>query len=158
MIPVKDMLAMAIQAGASDVHINISLPPVMRINTELIVMDLPEVTNEDAIAMIVEMVGEAKYKKFEEKRDLDQRDAGKDKARAVAVEQAADSQLRHRGDCEDNEREPADQRRALADSAETLLEDLRQGESLALEDDAGDGGREEDDRGDADQHGATFSR
>jgi twitching motility protein PilT len=71
MICVKDMLAMAIQAGASDVHINTSLPPVMRINTELIIMDLPEVSNEDAAAMVVEMVGEAKYKKYEEKRDLD---------------------------------------------------------------------------------------
>ena len=71
MIHVKDMLAMAIEAGASDVHINATLPPVMRINTELIVMDLPEVSNEDAAAMVTEMVGEAKFKKFDEKRDLD---------------------------------------------------------------------------------------
>jgi len=71
MIHVKDMLAMAIEANASDVHINTSLPPVMRINTELIVMDLPEVSNEDAADMVIQMVGEAKYKKFDEKRDLD---------------------------------------------------------------------------------------
>ncbi len=71
MIHVKDMLAMAIEAGASDVHINTLLPPVMRINTELIVMDLPEVSNEDAAELVIQMVGEAKYKKFEEKRDLD---------------------------------------------------------------------------------------
>jgi twitching motility protein PilT len=71
MIPVKDILAIAIQSGASDVHINTTLPPVMRINTELILMDLPEVSNEDAAAMVLEMVGPEKFKKFEEKRDLD---------------------------------------------------------------------------------------
>ena len=71
MINVKDMLALAIQSGASDVHINIGMPPVMRINTELIIMDLPEVTEENGIRMILDMVGEDKAKRLDEKRDLD---------------------------------------------------------------------------------------
>lgn len=71
MINVKDMLALAIQSGASDVHINIGMPPVMRINTELIIMDLPEVTEENGIRMILDMVGEEKAKRLDEKRDLD---------------------------------------------------------------------------------------
>ncbi|RKY11818.1 MAG: type IV pili twitching motility protein PilT [Planctomycetota bacterium] len=68
---IKQMLAMAIEAGASDVHINIEMPPIMRINTELLMMDLPEVSNDDAGKMILELIGEDKFKKFLEKRDWD---------------------------------------------------------------------------------------
>jgi Tfp pilus assembly pilus retraction ATPase PilT len=31
MFDVKEMLAMAIKRGASDVHINVDMPPIMRI-------------------------------------------------------------------------------------------------------------------------------
>ena len=71
MIDTKQMLAAAVESGASDVHINIGMPPIMRINTELIMMDLPEVSNDDAGQMILEMIGEDKFKKFLEKRDWD---------------------------------------------------------------------------------------
>ncbi len=71
MIEIKKMLEMAIEAGASDVHINIEMPPIMRINTELLMMDLPEVSNDDAGKMILELIGEDKFKKFLEKRDWD---------------------------------------------------------------------------------------
>lgn len=71
MIDIKQMLAKAIESGASDVHINIEMPPIMRINTELLMMDLPEVSNDEAGKMILEMIGEDKFKKFLEKRDWD---------------------------------------------------------------------------------------
>ncbi|HOK94638.1 MAG TPA: type IV pilus twitching motility protein PilT [Anaerohalosphaeraceae bacterium] len=71
MIDTKQMLAAAIKNSASDVHINVGMPPIMRINTELIMMDLPEVSNEDAGRMILEMIGEDKFKLFLEKRDWD---------------------------------------------------------------------------------------
>jgi twitching motility protein PilT len=71
MINTKEMLAMAIEHGASDVHINVGMSPIMRINTELIIMDLPEVTNDDAGQMILGMIGEDKFKQFLEKRDWD---------------------------------------------------------------------------------------
>jgi len=71
MIDTKQMLAQAIENGASDVHINANMPPIMRINTELIMMDLPELSNDDAGKMILEMIGEEKFKKFLEKRDAD---------------------------------------------------------------------------------------
>ncbi len=71
MIDIKQMLADAIERNASDVHINVDMPPVMRINTELILMDLPVVDDEDAAKMVLAMVGEAKFKVFLEKRDLD---------------------------------------------------------------------------------------
>lgn len=71
MINVKSMLAAAIEHGASDVHINVTMPPIMRLNTELIVMDLPPVNNEEVKQMVLGMIGEEKFKRFESNRDID---------------------------------------------------------------------------------------
>jgi len=71
MISVKQMLAAAIKNGASDIHINVGMPPVMRVNTDLRLLELPVVTHEMAAQMVLDMVGEAKFKVFLEKRDLD---------------------------------------------------------------------------------------
>lgn len=71
MINVKSMLAAAIEHSASDVHINVTMPPIMRINTELVVMGLPPVNNEEVKQMVLGMVGEDKFKKFESSRDID---------------------------------------------------------------------------------------
>lgn len=71
MISVKEMLAKAIESGASDIHINVTMPPIMRINTELVTMDLPVVENDEAKQMVLEMTNEEKCKQFEAKRDLD---------------------------------------------------------------------------------------
>jgi len=71
MIDIKAMLAQSIEHGASDVHINVGMPPIMRINTELILMDLPTVGENDAKKMLLEMVGADNVKLFEEQKDLD---------------------------------------------------------------------------------------
>ena len=71
MIDIKTILAAAIENKASDVHINVGMPPVLRKDTELIDMDCPPVTNQEARAMVLAMVGPEKLKKFEENRDLD---------------------------------------------------------------------------------------
>ena len=72
MIDVKQMLLKAIEHDASDVHINVTMPPMMRINTELVVMDdFPEVTNEEASQMVLGMTGQEKFEKFEKLRDID---------------------------------------------------------------------------------------
>lgn len=71
MINIKSMLAQSIEHGASDIHINVGMPPIMRINTELILMDLPVVSDKDAKQMVLDMIGPEKLQKFEEKKDLD---------------------------------------------------------------------------------------
>ena len=71
MVDIKTILAKAIEEGASDVHINVGLPPISRKNTELLDMDFPVVSNEDVKEMVLAMVGPDRFKKFEEKRDLD---------------------------------------------------------------------------------------
>ena len=71
MVNVKDILTTAIQGQASDVHINVGMPPVLRRNTELIDMSFPIITNETAKQMVLDMVGPDRFEKFEAKRDLD---------------------------------------------------------------------------------------
>jgi twitching motility protein PilT len=71
MIDLKTILTAAIENQASDIHINVGMPPVLRKDTELIDMDQPPVTNADARAMVLSMVGPEKMKRFEENRDLD---------------------------------------------------------------------------------------
>ena len=71
MVNYKEILAKAVEQGASDIHVNVTMPAVMRINTEIIEMDMPAITEQDAEQMVLDMVGQDKYKKFQEKRDLD---------------------------------------------------------------------------------------
>jgi twitching motility protein PilT len=71
MTDIKTILTNAIENKASDVHINIGMPPVLRKNTELMAMDFPPVTNEDAKEMVLSMVGPEKFKKLQENKDFD---------------------------------------------------------------------------------------
>jgi twitching motility protein PilT len=71
MVDIKTILAAAIKNLASDVHINVGMPPVLRKDTDLIDMDLPPITNEEARELLLSMVGPEKVRKFEENRDLD---------------------------------------------------------------------------------------
>ncbi|MHC4560988.1 MAG: type IV pili twitching motility protein PilT, partial [Planctomycetota bacterium] len=71
MTDIKKILMTAIENQASDVHINVGMPPVIRKNTKLVNMNLPPVTNEDAREMVLAMLGKDKSQSFEEKRDID---------------------------------------------------------------------------------------
>jgi twitching motility protein PilT len=68
---VKTILAEAIKSKASDVHINVGLPPIFRTNTELFETDFPVVNSEGAKEMVLDMVGLDRFKKLEDKKDLD---------------------------------------------------------------------------------------
>jgi twitching motility protein PilT len=71
MANMKTILAKAIEEGASDVHINVGMRPIIRKNTELAELDFPPVSNEDAKEMVLSMVSPSRFKKFEENKDLD---------------------------------------------------------------------------------------
>ena len=71
MVDVKIILAEAIEKGASDVHINVGMPPIIRRNTELFDLDFPAISNEEAREMVLAMVDSDRFKRFEENRDLD---------------------------------------------------------------------------------------
>ena len=67
----QDILKMGISSGASDVHIVVGMPPLLRIHTVLQPTDFPMVTAEGAARMVKQMVGEKRYTRFQEERDLD---------------------------------------------------------------------------------------
>ncbi len=71
MVNIKTILENVIDNGASDLHINVGMPPILRRNTELGELDFPAISNEDAKEMVLSMIGPDRYKKFEENKDLD---------------------------------------------------------------------------------------
>jgi twitching motility protein PilT len=71
MVNIKTILENVIDNGASDLHINVGMPPILRRNTELSELDFPAISNEDAKEMVLSMIGPNRYKKFEENKDLD---------------------------------------------------------------------------------------
>jgi twitching motility protein PilT len=71
MVNVKAILAKAVEEEASDIHINVGLRPIIRKNTELIDLDFPPISNEDAKEMVLSMISPSRFNKFEENKDLD---------------------------------------------------------------------------------------
>ena len=71
MVNIKTILATAIENHASDVHINVGIPPILRRNTELIDMDFPVVSDKDVEEMINSMVDADRFKEFKQYKDLD---------------------------------------------------------------------------------------
>ncbi|UCF17944.1 MAG: PilT/PilU family type 4a pilus ATPase [Phycisphaerales bacterium] len=68
---IRSILAEAVRAEASDVHLNVGMRPVARVNTQLMEMDFPVIGNEDARDIVLSLVGQEKFDKFEKARDLD---------------------------------------------------------------------------------------
>jgi len=71
MLDIKVILENAVRQEASDIHINVGLPPIIRHNTELIEMPFPAITQEEANAMVKSMIGHERYDRFERERDID---------------------------------------------------------------------------------------
>jgi len=71
MLDIKNVLVKTIENGASDVHINVGMPPILRKNTELLITDLQAISNETAKEMLLAMIGPDRFKKFQENKDLD---------------------------------------------------------------------------------------
>jgi len=68
---IKQLLAGAVAASASDLHINVGMPPIMRINTELVPVDTAPVSLQQVRQMMLDMVSIEKFETFEKKRDYD---------------------------------------------------------------------------------------
>src|SRR3982750_4711682 len=67
----NDILRNAVQAKASDVHINVGSPPLFRIHTIVTPSDFPIVTPEGSTRIAREMLNDKRWAEFEEKRDSD---------------------------------------------------------------------------------------
>ena len=68
---IKEILDRAIEQKASDVHLNVGMPPVMRKNTELVSMVFPLITDEDIKRMLLDLVGAKRYNFLIEQKHLD---------------------------------------------------------------------------------------
>src|SRR6188474_438503 len=68
---INDILRTAVQAKASDVHINVGAPPLFRVHTVVQHSDFPIVTPEGATRIAKEMMNDARWAEFQEKRDSD---------------------------------------------------------------------------------------
>ncbi|MHC4116891.1 MAG: type IV pilus twitching motility protein PilT [Planctomycetota bacterium] len=71
MVDIRAILNNVIENNASDLHINVGMPPILRRNTELIDLDFPPISNEDAKEIILSMIGPNRFKVFEERKDID---------------------------------------------------------------------------------------
>src|SRR6266542_3055039 len=67
----NDILRNAVAAKASDIHINVGLPPLFRIHTVVTPSDFPIVTPEGAQRIAKDIMNEKRWGEFEEHRDSD---------------------------------------------------------------------------------------
>ena len=68
---INDILKNAVTAKASDVHINVGLPPMYRIHTIMQPTDFPLVTPEGALRLLKEILPEKRWADFDIRRDAD---------------------------------------------------------------------------------------
>jgi twitching motility protein PilT len=72
MTQLDDILKAGVAAKASDIHINVGLPPIFRVHTVMTPhTDFPIVTQDAALALLKQMLNEHRLADFEEKRDAD---------------------------------------------------------------------------------------
>ncbi len=71
-LDIGSLLERTIEAGASDLHLTVGLPPMLRIHGTLAPIEgLPVLTPEDTIRMGTEMTDETQWAKFEKEKELD---------------------------------------------------------------------------------------
>lgn len=68
---IEEMLKIAKEAGASDVHITVGVPPKMRVNGKLITMDFERLLPADTKLLLDEIMTEQQKERFEENGEYD---------------------------------------------------------------------------------------
>ena len=68
---IEEILTVAKDAGASDVHLTVGIPPKMRVNGNLITMDFPRLLPADTLEVVLSIMSEAQRTRFEEKGEYD---------------------------------------------------------------------------------------
>ncbi|MGN0413511.1 MAG: type IV pilus twitching motility protein PilT [Lachnospiraceae bacterium] len=71
MFTVEELLRTAKEAGASDVHLTVGIPPKMRVNGKLIAMNYPRMAPADTLQAVLEIMNETQREKFEERGEYD---------------------------------------------------------------------------------------
>lgn len=68
---IEEIMKTANDAGASDVHITVGVPPKMRVNGKLITMDYPKMMPADTMEITLGIMNESQREKFEERGEFD---------------------------------------------------------------------------------------
>jgi len=68
---IEEMLKVAKEAGASDVHLTVGVPPKMRVNGKLITMNYDRLLPPDTKALLDEIMNEQQKARFEENGEYD---------------------------------------------------------------------------------------
>lgn len=69
---IEEILKTAKEAGASDVHLTVGIPPKMRVNGNLLTMDdYPRLLPADTLEVLLNIMSEPQREKFEEKGEYD---------------------------------------------------------------------------------------
>lgn len=68
---IEEILKTANEAGASDVHISVGIPPKMRVNGKLVSMNYARMLPADALDILLYIMTETQREKFEEKGEFD---------------------------------------------------------------------------------------
>lgn len=66
-----ELLKMANEFDASDLHLTVGVPPTLRINGSLSMLDYPEMVERDVYEMLYSVMSIDQQKKFEEKKEID---------------------------------------------------------------------------------------
>ena len=67
----KDILRTMLQNEASDLHLKVGSPPIVRVNGELVPLEHPLVTREEIDQALGELLTQPQRDRFEERRELD---------------------------------------------------------------------------------------
>lgn len=71
MLNIEEILRTAKEAGASDVHFTVGIPPKMRVNGNLLTMDYPKLLPADTLDVLIYIMTEVQRERFEEKGQYD---------------------------------------------------------------------------------------
>ena len=71
MAKIDALFKMMQQQGASDLHISTGTPPILRLHGEMVRVKSPDLTHEQAQALLFEILDDEQVQQFEETRDLD---------------------------------------------------------------------------------------
>lgn len=68
---IEEILREAKDAGASDVHLTVGIPPKMRVNGKLLTMNYPKMLPPDTLDVLLSIMTEAQRERFEERGEFD---------------------------------------------------------------------------------------
>ena len=68
---IEEILREAKDAGASDVHLTVGIPPKMRVNGNLITMNYPKMLPADTLEVVLEIMKPNQREKFDERGEYD---------------------------------------------------------------------------------------